>query len=204
MRKVLASFLTVIMLVSLVGCGTASKPEPTVTKFCDALKTFDMETASSCFVSGNSDIENPYTEENTDEQDLFTEQAVEYLTNCAKEMTYVLGETTTDGDKAIIPVTFTYVDASPVITAAMGEYITQAFALMLSGADESVIEDLFGTIFMEKTESTSTGTATVIIEFVCINQDGGWKIQELSDDVQYEINNIISCNMTKALESFEE
>lgn len=202
MKKMLASLLAVIMLVSLVGCGAASKAEPTVTKFCDALKTFDMETASSCFVSGDSDIENPYTEGKAEEQDIFTAQTIEYLTNCAKEMTYVLGETVTEDDKAVIPVTFTYVDASPVISAALGDYITQAFALAFSGADDSVMENLFGTIFMEKTESVSTGTATATVEFVCIKQDNEWKIQELSDDAQYEISNIISCNIAKAMESF--
>lgn len=202
MKKMFASFLAVIMLVSLAGCGSSSKPEPIVTKFCDALKTFDMETASSCFVSGDLDIESSYIKENAEEQDIYTEQAIEYLTSCAKEMTYVLGETTTDGDKAVVPVTFTYVDASPVISAALGDYITQAFALAFSGADDSVMEDLFGTIFMEKTESVSTGTATATVEFVCIKQDNEWKIQELSDDAQHEISNIISCNIAKAMESF--
>lgn len=202
MKKMLGSFLAVIMLVSLVGCGSASKPEHTVTKFCDALKKLDTETVSSCFVSGDSDIENPYTEENAEKQDIFTEQAIEYLTKCAKEMTYVLGETTTDDDKAVIPVTFTYVDVSPVISAALGDYITQALALAFSGADDSIAEELFGTIFMEKTESVSTGTTTATIELVCIKQNDEWKIQELSDDDQYEIINIISCNMAKAFESF--
>lgn len=196
MKKMLVSLLAVLMLLSLAGCGSASKPEPIVTKFCDALKAFDMETASSCFVSGDSKIENTYTKENMEEQ------VIEYLTNCVKEMTYVLGETTTEGDKAIVPVTFTYVDASPVISAALEDYITQAFALAFSGADDSVMEDLFDTIFMEKTESVSTKSATTTVEFVCIKQDSEWKIQELSDDAQYEISNIISCNIAKAMESF--
>ena len=85
MKNMFASFLAVIMLVSLVGCASASKPESIVTKFCDALKTFDMETASSCFVSGILDIGITYTKENAKEQDIFTEQAIKYLTNCAKK-----------------------------------------------------------------------------------------------------------------------
>lgn len=200
MKNIFASFLAVIMLVSLVGCASASKPESIVTKFCDALKTFDMETASSCFVSEILDIGITYTKENAKEQDIFTEQAIKYLTNCAKKMTYVLGETTTEGDKAVVPITFTYVDASPVMSAAWRDYITQAFAL--SGADDSVLEDLFGTIFVEKIESVSAETATATVEFVCIKQNDEWKIQELSDDAQYEIGNIISCNIVKALKSF--
>lgn len=200
----LASFLAVVMLVSLVGCSSASKPESTVTKFCDALKKLDTETASSYFVSGDWDIENSYTEENAEEQNIITEQFFEYFANCTKEMTYVLGETTTDGDKAVIPVTFTYVDASPVISATLGDFIAQALALEFSGADDSIMEELFSTIFIEKTESVSTGTATATVELVCIKQNDEWKIQELSDDALYKIFNIMCCNIDKVFESFRD
>lgn len=93
-------------------------------------------------------------------------------------------------------------DAGPVISAALGDYITQAFALALSGADNSVMADLFGAILMEKTELISTGVATATIEFVCVCQDDEWKIQDLSKETQYMISNIISCNMIETFESF--
>ena len=92
-------------------------------------KNYDLETASSYVVSGSSNIESPYTDENTSEQNLFTETLTKYVTNCAKEMTYVLGETTLDGDTAIIPVTFTYVDASPVISETLKYRERQAAVL---------------------------------------------------------------------------
>lgn len=72
MKKILASFLAIVMLISLAGCGTASKPETTVIKFCDSLKSFDTETISSCFVSGNSDINSSLAVENEDDQYVFT------------------------------------------------------------------------------------------------------------------------------------
>ena len=185
------------MIISSAGCNSASEPESMVTKCCDALKTFDIETASSYFVLGDLEIENPFTDENIDEQ------TIEYFTNHAKEMTYVLGETVAEGDKVVIPVTFTYADVSPVISAALADFLPQAFALAFSGADNSVTEDLFYSIFMEKTEYVSTETATATVEFVCIKQDNVWKIMDFSGDVQYEISNIISCNTVKALDSFE-
>ncbi len=198
MKKVLVVFLSIVMLLSLAGCGSASKPEATVSEFCEALKTLDMETASSCFVSGDSGIKHPYmTEEDTEKQNIFTEQTVAYLTDCAKEMTFVLGEPAIEEEKAVIPVTFTYVDATPVISAALEEYLPQAFALAFSSVDDSVKKDLFDTIFTEKTASVSTETATVTVEFVCVKQDKEWKLQGLNDTVRHEINSILSCNITK-------
>ncbi len=202
MKKILSLFLAGALLVSLVGCSSASKPEPTVTKFCDALKAFDMETAASCFVSEDATIEDPYTDGDAEEQDIFTEQAIEYLKNCASEMTYTIGESTIDGDTAVVPVTFTYVDASPVVSAAIMEYFSQALVLAFSGADDATLEALFGTIFMEKAESVNTGTTTSTVEFECIKTDNDWKIQTLNEDAQHEIDNIISCNIEKALDSF--
>ncbi|MBR2009310.1 MAG: hypothetical protein IJ936_04205 [Peptococcaceae bacterium] len=197
MKKVLMAFLTIVMLLSLAGCGSASKPEATVGEFCEALKTLDMETASSCFASGNSGLKNPYAEGNTEKQNIFTEQAVAYFTNCVNEMTYTVGEPAIEGDKAVVPVTFTYVDAGPVVSAALEEYLPQAFMLSFSSVDDSVVKDLFDTIFAEKVETVSTETATVTVEFVCVKQEKEWKLQGLNDTVRHEINNILSCNITK-------
>lgn len=204
MKKTIAAFLAVVMVVFIMGCAPADKPESVVTNFCGALKNFDMETASSCFLSGDAHITNPYTEENAESQEFFTEQVIEYLTDCAKKMTYTFGEVTTEDDKAVVPVTFTYVDASPVLSATLGEYITQAFAPALGGADDSALEDLFGTIFMEKTESVETGTATVTVQFVCVKQGNTWKMESLSNDAQSDISNMISCNIVQAMEAFGE
>ena len=197
MKKALVIFLSMVMLISLVGCGSASKPETTVGEFCEALKTLDMETASSCFTSGNSGLKNPYAEENTEKQNIFTEQTVAYFTNCVNEMTYTVGEPAIEGDKAVVPVTFTYVDVSPVVSAALEEYLPQAFMLSFSSVDDSVVKDLFDTIFAEKIESVATETVTATVEFACVKQEKEWKLQGLSDTARNEINNILSCNIAK-------
>ena len=204
MKKKLSSLLTVLLFLCLMGCRLFIKPEPTVTAFCDALKALDLTTASTCFVSGESAIQNPYTEENIANQDVFTEQTVGYLENCAKEMTYVLGEAGISGNTAVIPVTFTYTDAGPVLLDALQEYLTQAFELAFSGGTADEIEALFGTVFAEKLESAEMETATVTIEFECVKTDDAWKMQALSDEAQYEISNMLSCNLLKTVEAYEE
>ena len=69
--------------------------------------------------------------------------------------------------------------------------------LSFSSVDDSVVKDLFDTIFAEKVETVSTETATVTVEFVCVKQEKEWKLQGLNDTVRHEINNILSCNITK-------
>ena len=67
-RKGLCVIMVGLLLVALVGCGAVAKPESMVSKYCDALKAFDMESAATCFASGDANIENPYTEEAAETQ----------------------------------------------------------------------------------------------------------------------------------------
>ena len=45
MKKIAALALALVLSFSLVGCSS-SKPGTVVTTFCDAVKTFDFETAA--------------------------------------------------------------------------------------------------------------------------------------------------------------
>lgn len=223
MKKLTASLLAVIMLVALAGCGTvsssvsstvdstadntadntASSPEPVVTEFCDALGAFDTEKASSCFASEAAALLSPYTEENSAEYDPFAAQAIEYLEGYAKDMTYVLGEAAVENDSAVVPVTFTYVDASPIILATVEDYNVKELEFEDSGVDDDdAYMLLFVDIFREKAVSVSAKTDTVTIEFNCVRQGDKWKIRELDRDTRYVIDNIISCNIYKALSEY--
>jgi len=203
MKKIFSLFLTVLLLVSVTGCRFANPPEPVVTRFCDALKALDMETASACFVSGDSGIENPYTEENIEVYDIFPAQAINYLKDCVAAMTYTIGKPIVDGDTAELPVTFTYTDAGLVLSAALEEFIPAAFSLALEGgAEEADIEALFGTAFVEKTASVPAGTAEVTMVFECVLQEKEWKLRPLEEEEISGIGNMISCNLVRTMEAF--
>lgn len=205
MKRILTTALAIALLLSLVGCGTSSKPEDVVSTYCNAMKTFDTETASGCLISGGSDFGEVFTsEEEGDGANLADERIIEYFKSNAAKMTYEVGAATVEGDTATVPVSFTYVDASAVMSAALGEYITQAFALALSGVDETTMEELFTTIFLEKAESTELNELTSDIVFQCEKVDDAWKIKTPSDDDASVLSAVISGNITSVLESMTE
>lgn len=204
MKKLFSFALALCLCLSLAGCGASSKPDEVVNTFCTALKTYDTEKISACLANGETTLEDPYAEDSETEEDIFSEQAIEYLKSCAVQMTYSIGEYEVEDGSASVPVTFTYVDASPVVTAALGDYLSQAFALAFSGADDAAMEELFGTIFMEKTESVEVGTATSEVTLDCTKTEDGWKISALSDDAATTLTNIISCNITSAFEGLTD
>lgn len=201
MKKVISLALALLLALSLVGCS-GSKPDTVVTTFCAAVQAFDFEKAATCMQNGSEDLEDPY--DDAEMEDLSSEQVMTYLKKCTSKMTYKIGESKVDGESATVPVSFTYVDASAVITSALSEYITQAFALAFSGADDARMEELFGSIFMEKTESVETGTATADVTFRCVKVDGDWKIASFSEEAEEALINILTCNIASALERFGE
>ena len=58
------------------------------------------------------------------------------MKSCAGRLKYQVGEATVDGDTATVPVEFTYVNAGTLMTEILTEYISQAWSLALSGADD--------------------------------------------------------------------
>ena len=200
MKKVLSLVLALLLALSLAGCA-GSKPETVVTAFCGAIQAFDLEKAAACMENGSADLEDPYDDAQA-EGSLSSAQIMDYLKECASEMTYGITESKTDGDRAEVSVSFTYVDAGPVMSAALGEYITQAFALAFSGADDAQMEELFGSIFMEKTESVETGTASADVTFNCVKVNGDWKIASFTDEAEEAITEILTSRVAGTLEGF--
>ena len=187
------------VLVSLLaGGGTASSPESTVTDFCNALKNFDLRSAVSYFDGRNDELENLYS------GSFKTEQLMKYLKNSAAKITYTIGKTKIEKNKAEVPVVFIYVDASSVLSEAVGDYIKQAFSLAFSEKEESELENLFETIFLEKTESTNIDIQTCNVIFNCVNADGIWKIGPINKSAQDAIVNIVTCNIYNIFSGLEK
>lgn len=192
MKKIISLVCAMVLIASLVGCGAQAKPDTVVTTFCDAMKAYDRETMSSCVTSGGEDL----TEE-TEAEDELTNQIFNYLKTCTSKMTYSIENSEVNEDKGTVTVKFKYVDASPVVAAAFGEYIQQALAMAFSGADEDTMSQFFVSIFNEKKDSTDTGTAESTLVFSCTKTDEGWKIDSLPDGAE----SILLSNVDKAFES---
>lgn len=194
MKKIISLVCAMVLIVSLVGCGPQAKPDTVVTTFCDAMKAYDRETMSSCVASGGEDL----TEETeTKAEDELTNQIFDYLKICTSKMTYSIQNSKVNEDKGTVTVKFKYVDVSPMVTAALGEYMQQALVMAFSGADEDTMSQLFVSIFDKKKDSMDTGTAESTLDFSCTKTDEGWKIDSVPDGAE----SILLSNVDKAFES---
>lgn len=194
MKKFISLMLVFVMAVSMTACSQKS-PESVVKTYCEAIKAFDAETASSC-VKGEDERLDSLSDISDDRP---TARFYEYLKKNAAEINYTIGGTVEEGERATVQVSFTFVDASPIMSAAMGEYLVQGLAMAFTGADEKQMEELFTSILMEKIESVETGTTEAEVIFDCVKTDGEWKIDTLSDENRYTLANIITCNIAESL-----
>lgn len=202
MKRITAFILAIVMVISLVGCSS-QKPETVVEDYCKAIQTFDMEKAAACMQNGEEDLKEfeEMRRELEGEEDTYGRLLL-YLKECASKMTYTIGEVKTEGDNATVAVSFTYTDASPIVTSVVGEYIVQGLVLAFSGADEAQMEELLVNIFKEKAEIIEPGTASADVTFNCVKVDGKWKIAAFSDEISKTMANIATANIIKAFESF--
>lgn len=192
MKKLGILLMSLLVCFSLSACG--SKPDPTVTNFCDAMKQYDFNTMKKYVVDGDKNsIEDPFSS-----SEGMTEQTLNILKECVSKMSYEIESSEVTDKTAKVTVKFNYVDLSPVITDAVSEYMQQAFMMALSGANEETMETLFDNIFNEKYKASETTMITDSVEFECENTDNGWKISKVPDDVV----NILSSNIVKAFEGF--
>ena len=190
MKKIVSLLLAFVLALALSACGGAkSGPGKTVGTFCGAMKSFDLDKMSQCVLSGE-DI----ADEMGDEDDELTAMFMDRMKEWAGKMTYQAEEPTVDGDRATVKVNFHYTDASPVVAGAMEEYLSQAFALALSGSSEEELAQLFQTILTEQLEETSLSTAEQAATFNCTRTDDGWKIDEVPTDVV----NVLTGNIADA------
>ena len=121
MKKIAIFLLSLLMCFSLSACS--SKPDSTITNFCNAMKNYDFDTMGEYLSDKIKEtLENPYVDtEGT------TEEMVNILKECASKMTYVVESSEVDGDTANVVVNFNYANLSPVMSDTLTEYMKQAF-----------------------------------------------------------------------------
>lgn len=198
MKKLLSILLSTILIFSLVACGTP-KPEETVIAFCENLKELNYAEASALFEFGKGGFEDI---EDTDASNAMPEGVEEFFKELAKDIDYKISNVSIEDDIAYVTVTFNYADISPVMSNVLVDFIGQAFALAFSGADESATDALFTSLFTEKMTTTTLNTSTADVEFVCVKKEGEWKLQAFDEDNLIKIENVISFDINKAFDMF--
>lgn len=202
MKKICGLILAVVMVLSLAACGSQGKPEDVVTTFCEAMKNFDSESASSCFADGVVPPDLSVDSEDLGEE-MGSEEIVQYLKDCAGKMTYKVNAAQVDGDKATVLVNITYTDISPVVTQAMGDYIAKAFEMAMSEGgevDEAEAQQIFADILMESSKNVEAQSAAIDVTFDCEKVNGEWKLSQMSDDTLNSLFSVLSSNFLSAIE----
>lgn len=143
--------------------------------------------------------------EGVDSDDAVAQKIMDFMKSCAGRLKYQVGEATVDGDTATVPVEFTYVNAGSLMTEILTEYISQAWSLALSGADDEKLAAAFEEVFDEKTTGADFPTLTATLTIPCVQTSDGWKISSSADnseDLSAQLLDILTSNIYGALEDF--
>ena len=182
--------LALVMVLSLVSCSKEKGPDSTITAFCNAMKTYDTAAMKNCVVGG-SEIEDDFSL-----SEEMPAGILEHFVKLAGKMSYSITASEVNETTATVTVKFNYSDITPIMTATMGEYLAQAFALAFSGASDETMDTLFETIFAEKSASVEPTTAEKTVIFSCEKTDSGWKISDIPEDALH----VLTCNIASAFE----
>lgn len=197
MKKFLAIVCTAGMVLTLGGCSFGEKPDVVVSTFCEALKTYDMQAAAACVTTEETVLPEMEME------DEISQLLMDYMKKKAAEMTYTIEEYTVEKGEASVPVTFTYADASEVLTETFTDYLTRGLELAFSGADDDEIEALFADVFAEKCDTVETSTATATVTFLCQKTDGEWKIYDVAEEDATALLMVMTSNLSSAMEELD-
>ncbi len=195
-RRVCAILLAVILVLPLSACGAKGPgPDEAVKEFCEAMKAFDLEKLSKGM---GKEGENPIEAFNSGEE--MDQMLLEQMKTWAAEIEYKIGKPEIDKDKAKVPVEFQALDAGPVITEILSEFITQIFSLAMSGGSEEEMEAALKTIMNEKIAGTTLGKVKTNAEFTLEKGEEGWVITKASDEVMQ----VLTSHVLEAMEKMDE
>ncbi len=166
MKKIVALVLSLIMVLSLAGCGEAGKAEEAVKNLFEAFKAGNFEEAESYLVKDEA-------EETADDED------VEMFNHVFTKVDYeIVSSEKIDGENVNVTASVT----APDMKVAVGEFFTKALEFAFANAfsetpmsdEESEAE--MKRIFIEATDKEDLGTVTNEIVIAVCKTDEGWKV----------------------------
>lgn len=194
MKKARIALLCLLIVTVLCACGASAKPDSVVKTFSEAMKKTDLEGMANT-VQGNA-----YDTSVLELTDEISVQLFEYMKSENTKMTYTIDKSAVDGDRGTVDVTYRYSDASPIVEATMGEYLSRAMTLAFGGASEDEMGELFMKLFMENAKTVSPVQAESTVTFSCVKAGSTWEIEDVPD----EVTNILTCNMVNSFDSLRD
>jgi hypothetical protein len=185
-KTVILGFLIVIAGLSS-ACSFKPGPEDTVGNFCKSMKEFD----TAGMLNYCSDKTNSF-DAAIEKDNPFGSRLYNYFKENLAALTYTVKDPQIADDTAAVPVDFTYVDAGTLFKATLGDYLSKAFSLALSGTEltDEDSQAIFISAFEEEREKIKPVTSEATIEFQCVKTDDGWLIERIDESVI----NIMSSN----------
>ena len=176
MKKLIAVFLSIFMILGAAGCGINKKsPEEVVTITLDALKEGDYLKASKYIdleeamdAAGEVEIEEL---QGLDSQDM-KEEIEEMATQLFKRLKYNILSVKEDEASAVVQAEITNIDMSEVV----GEVFIQMFALAFSGLDEDEMNKKVLEAFTESISQEERSLVSNTVDIELTKEEDNWKI----------------------------
>ena len=181
LKKIVAVFITVILTVSLTGCGTKS-PTKVVSESLDAIKSGNNKAFSDTL---NEDISGEKNSDNSTEK---YNESIEKMAESIKNITYKINSETIDGDTAKVNVTVTGPDLADVLSKFMQKAFEDAFSQAFSGKklSEEETDAKYDKILSELLEDVKNTDRTMDVELTKENNE--WKIKDENDLIKLVVN----------------
>lgn len=203
MKKITTLFITFLLMFSLTSCSaTEGKPEDVVEAFCKGLQTVDLssdESIEQLNVYYREDLKSQLGDSSSDVVN--SEKIYAFLNKNLNQVQYNVLEATVDGETAKVPVEFTIVDSSGILTEAFTTYMTEAISLTFNG--EEMTEEKSADLFVQSIEKVSAKaepkSVDKLVEFTLEKADGKWVIS----DTSAEFDDVLTSNLVTAVDDLE-
>ena len=177
-----------MMVFTMAACGGGSpagskeetmSPTDTMDAFLQALKAKDFEKMQEYYEGEAGDLS--MLEEEDDEA---LKDVINVLVDNMLDFEYTIDNEQIDGDSATVDVNFKTYDFGGILQDIMGNLMSDAVALGLSGLSqeemEAEINELIGTKFKEGLDGASKDKE-VKVTMNLIMKDGKWMVKDVSD-----------------------
>lgn len=185
MKRGIIALLLTLGLLLLGGCSGKAEPEDTVEKYLSAAKKLDLKAMAATILPSNTDDIKETSTLMEEKEDDYTRYFVDYLKANAEKMTFKIGKSEVNGDKATVTVDCKYVDGAPILTATIQDVIVNAFSMAFSDKEmtDEETSEMFASSLEEHRKVTKETFKEATIKVNCIKKDDKWYISETNDEL---------------------
>lgn len=189
MKKIIALVLSLVMILSLAGCGEAGKAEAAVKNLFEAFKSGNFEEAEK-YLEKDAEGGEALGESDDMFNHVFTK--IDYTIVSSEKL---------DGEAVNVTAAVTAPDMKVAVEAFFAKALEFAFENAFSEAplSDEETEAEMERLFIEATEKEDLGTVTNEVVIRVVKTDEGWKVK--SDDY---FADAITGGMMSALKDMEE